>query len=92
MLCIRKNKQHLTTLDAQSCNKTWWFIPPVLCSCVKVSHGLTVFVVALNVAEEPAEAGARTFIALHPTHSGAHPPSGMVGADLVVLTLLNKDP
>lgn len=50
-------------------------------------HFGLVFVVALNVVEEPAEAGLYTFVGLHPVQSGAHPLSRMIGADLIVLTL-----
>lgn len=48
---------------------------------------LTVFIVALDVAEESAEAGTHGCIQLHPVHRGAHPFSGMVGADFIVLSL-----
>lgn len=50
---------------------------------------LTVVIVALNVAEESAEAGVHGCIPLHPAHSGAHPLSGLVGTNLIVLTLQN---
>lgn len=48
---------------------------------------LTVFVVALDVIKESAEAIIQRCIHLHPTQCGAHPISGMVGADLIVLSL-----
>lgn len=50
---------------------------------------LTVVIVALNVAEEPAKASIHGCVPLHPTQSGAHPLSRMVGANLVVLSLQN---
>lgn len=51
---------------------------------------LTVVIVALNVAEEPAEASAHGRIPLHPAQGGAHPLSGLVGASLIVLSLLKR--
>lgn len=50
---------------------------------------LTVVIVALNVAEELAEASVQGCVPLHPTQSGAHPLSVMVGADLVISSLQN---
>lgn len=44
-------------------------------------------VVALDVAEEPAEAGAQGQVLLHPAHRRADPLCGLVGADLIVLSL-----
>lgn len=51
---------------------------------------LTALVVALNVVEELTEASIQGCIPLHPTHSGAHPCSGMVGTDLIIFPLQNK--
>lgn len=50
---------------------------------------LTGFIGALNVVEEPAETGRRAWIPLLPADRGAHVLGGSVGADFVVLTLLN---
>lgn len=50
---------------------------------------LTALVVALNVLEELTEASVQGRIPLHRAHSGAHPCSGMVGTDLIILSLQN---
>ena len=50
---------------------------------------LTVLIVALNVVEEAAEAGVHGCVPLHPAQRGAHPLSGVVGADLIVRSLQN---
>lgn len=48
---------------------------------------LTVFIVALDVVEESTEASRQGCFQLHPAHRGAHPLSGLVGADFIVLSL-----
>lgn len=50
---------------------------------------LTGFIGALNVVEEPAETGRHAWIPLLPADRGAHVLGGSVGADFIVLTLLN---
>lgn len=48
---------------------------------------LTAMVVALSVAEDPAEAGVIGCVELHPAHCGAHPLGGMVGANFIIPSL-----
>lgn len=48
---------------------------------------LTAVVVALSVAEDPAEAGVIGCVELHPAHCGAHPLGGMVGANFIIPSL-----
>lgn len=50
---------------------------------------LTGFIGALNVVEEPAETGRHAWVPLLPADRGAHVLGGSVGADFIVLTLLN---
>lgn len=51
---------------------------------------LTGFIVSLNVAEEPTEAGCLARIPLCPADTGANILGGMVGADLIILPLRKK--
>lgn len=53
--------------------------------------GLTGFIGPLDVVEEPPEAGGRARVPLLPADRGAHVLGGSVGADFVVLTLLNGE-
>lgn len=55
----------------------------------QIALKLTFLIVSLNVVEESAEAGLHGFVTLHPVQRGAHPFSGVVSADLVVLFLEN---
>lgn len=48
---------------------------------------LTAVVVALSVAEDPAEAGVIGCVELHPAHCGAHPLGGMVGPNFIIPSL-----
>lgn len=50
---------------------------------------LTGFIGALNVVEEPPETGGHGRIPLLPADRGAHVLGGSVGADFIVLTLLD---
>lgn len=52
---------------------------------------LTGFIGSLNVVEEPAEPGGYGRIPLLPADRGAHVRGGRVGADFIVLPLLNRN-
>lgn len=76
--------------DPYRLSATFVFLILALVDCVILITNLkgpTVFIVALDVIEEPAETSAHSCIQLHPTHRGAHPVSGVVGADLIVVSL-----
>lgn len=56
---------------------------------LEIQFKLTFLVVSLDVVEEPAEAGLHGLLTVHPLQRGAHPFSGVIRAQLVVLFLQN---